>query len=95
MRKNRSGPRSAKALTGDFQWCTDAGLPPDCTLHGLRHTGAHLSAEAEATARQIMAITGHRTLALSSTIRATPRRRARPRRQWRSGARQGRGDDVS
>jgi integrase len=58
-------PRSAKALTGDFRkWCTEAGLPSDCTLHGLRHTGAHLLAEAEATTRQIMAITGHRTLAL-------------------------------
>jgi integrase len=34
-------PRSVKALTGDLrQWCTEAGLPSDCTLHGLRHTGA-------------------------------------------------------
>jgi integrase len=62
----RSGkPRSAKALTGDFRsWCNDAGLASDSTLHGLRHTGAHLLAEAEATTRQIMAVTGHRTLAL-------------------------------
>lgn len=52
-------------LTGDFRsWCAAAGLPRNCTLHGLRHTGAHLLAEAEATTRQIMAITGHRTLAL-------------------------------
>jgi hypothetical protein len=70
-------PRSAKALTGDFRsWCNDAGLPSDCTLHGPRHTGAHLLAEAEATTRQIMAITGPRCWRWSSTTRAMPRRRA-------------------
>jgi integrase len=45
----------AAALIGDFRsWCTAAGLPSDCTLHGLRHTGAHLLAEAEATTRQMV-----------------------------------------
>lgn len=36
----------------------DAGLPPDCVLHGLRKTAGRLLAEAGA---QVAPITGHRT----------------------------------
>jgi site-specific recombinase XerD len=57
-------PRSAKALGGDFRkWCDAAGLPKYCTLHGLRKGGARRLAEAGASAKEIMSITGHKTLA--------------------------------
>ena len=57
-------PRSAKALGGDFRrWCDLAGLPKRCTIHGLRKGGARRLAEAGASAKQIMSITGHKTLA--------------------------------
>jgi integrase len=60
----RGTPRSHKALGGDFRkWCDAAGLPKHCSIHGLRKGGARRFAEAGATAREIMAITGHRTLA--------------------------------
>jgi integrase len=56
--------RSAKALGGDFrQWCDAACLPARCTLHGLRKGGARRLAEAGASTKEIMAITGHKTLA--------------------------------
>jgi integrase len=54
--------RSAKSLTGDMRkWCDKAGLP-ECTPHGLRKAIARRLAEAGATAAQIMAWTGHKTL---------------------------------
>jgi integrase len=57
-------PRSAKALGGDFRkWCDAAGLPKRCTLHGLRKGGARRLAEAGASAKEIMSVTGHKTLA--------------------------------
>jgi len=56
--------RSAKALGGDFrQWCDAAGLPKCCALHGLRKGGARRLAEAGASGKEIMSITGHKTLA--------------------------------
>jgi integrase len=56
-------PRSAKALGGDFRlWCNAAGLPPHCSLHGLRKGGARRLAEAGASAKEIMSYTGHKTL---------------------------------
>lgn len=55
--------RSAKSLTGDMRkWCDAAGLP-DCTPHGLRKAIARRLAEAGASASQIGAVTGHKTLA--------------------------------
>ncbi len=54
--------RSAKSVTGDMRkWCDAAGLP-DCTPHGLRKAIARRLAEAGASAPQISAITGHKTL---------------------------------
>jgi site-specific recombinase XerD len=54
--------RSEKTVTGDMRkWCDDAGLP-DCTPHGLRKAIARRLAEACASASQIGAITGHKTL---------------------------------
>lgn len=43
------------------EWCDRAGLP-HCSAHGLRKATAALLAESGATAHEIMAITGHRTL---------------------------------
>lgn len=60
----RSGkPRSVKGLS---QWlsraATTAGLPDDCTAHGLRKARASALAESGATASQIGAWTGHQSL---------------------------------
>jgi integrase/recombinase XerD len=56
-------PRSVKGLS---QWlsraATLAGLPDDCTAHGLRKARASALAEAGATASQIGAWTGHQSL---------------------------------
>jgi integrase len=38
-------------------------LPKHCTIHGLRKGGARRLAEAGASAKEIMSVTGHRTLA--------------------------------
>ena len=43
-------------------WCDAAGLPKHCSIHGLRKGGARRLAEAGASAREIMSITGHKTL---------------------------------
>jgi enterobacteria phage integrase len=40
-----------------------AGLPAECRLHGLRKSAGRCLAEAGATAHQIMAVLGHKTLA--------------------------------
>ncbi|MGJ8628099.1 MAG: tyrosine-type recombinase/integrase [Sulfitobacter sp.] len=54
--------RSRKGLGGAMRkWCDDAGLP-HCTAHGLRKACARRLAEGGASAPQIMAITGHKTL---------------------------------
>lgn len=56
-------PRSVKGLS---QWisaaASAAGLPDDCTAHGLRKARAAALAEARATASQIGAWTGHASL---------------------------------
>jgi integrase len=41
-----------------------AALPNECVLHGLRKAAARRLAEAGATSHQIMAITGHKSLAM-------------------------------
>lgn len=60
---SRGKGRSVKALS---QWisasATKAGLPDDCTAHGLRKARAAALAEAGATASQIGAWTGHVSL---------------------------------
>jgi integrase len=40
-----------------------AGLPDHCVLHGLRKAATRRLAEAGCTTLQIMAVTGHKTLA--------------------------------
>ena len=44
------------------EWCDKAGLSK-CSAHGLRKACAHRLAEAGASAHEIMAVTGHKTLA--------------------------------
>jgi integrase len=43
-------------------WCAAAGLPKDCTFHGLRATGCTQLADAGCSAHQIAAWSGHMTL---------------------------------
>ena len=43
------------------KWCDDAGLPSECSAHGLRKAAASRLAEAGATELEIRAITGHQT----------------------------------
>lgn len=53
-------PFSEKSLTGRMRaWTKAAGLPPGCTLHGLRKTLGKLLAEDGASTRQIMSQLGH------------------------------------
>lgn len=55
--------RSPEGLGNKMRdWCDNAGLP-HCTAHGLRKACARRLAEAGATAHEIMAVTGHKTLA--------------------------------
>jgi integrase len=57
-------PRSAEGLGNAMRrWCDDAGLEA-CSAHGLRKACARRLAEAGATAHEIGAVTGHKTLAL-------------------------------
>jgi integrase len=63
LHTRNGAPRSSKALGGDFrQWCDQAGLTRECSLHGLRHAGATRLANAGATAHEIASFTGHKTL---------------------------------
>jgi integrase len=44
------------------EWCDAAGLPKRCSAHGLRKAFCRRAAEAECSAPQIMAVSGHATL---------------------------------
>ena len=56
-------PYAPNDLSDEFRgWCDAAGLPPECSLHGLRKAAARRLAEAGCSAHEIAAITGHRTL---------------------------------
>ena len=56
-------PRSKYGLGNDFaKWATQAGLPARCRLHGLKKGGMRRAAEAGATAHELMAGSGHKTL---------------------------------
>lgn len=70
------------------------GKNSDCVLHGLRYSAARRLAEAGATAHEIMAVTGHRTLGMVEkyTREANKARLARSAieklTQWRTGTEQ-------
>ena len=56
-------PRSKYGLGNDFaKWTTEAGLPARCRMHGLKKSGMRRIAEAGATAHELMAVSGHKTL---------------------------------
>ena len=58
------------------KWCDAAGLPKHCAAHGLRKGASRLLAEAGATDREIMAITGHTTVnEVTRYTRAVDRKR--------------------
>jgi integrase len=44
------------------EWCSAAGLPAECTSHGLRKAACRRLAEAGCTVHEIAAISGHKTL---------------------------------
>jgi integrase len=44
------------------QWCNEAGLPRECTFHGLRVTGCTVLADAGCNPHEIAAWSGHMTL---------------------------------
>jgi integrase len=57
-------PRSKFGLGTDFAgWARAAGLPDRCRLHGLKKAGMTRLADDGATVHEIMAVSGHRTLA--------------------------------
>jgi integrase len=43
-------------------WCYTAGLPQHCVFHGLRKAACRRLAEVGCTSREIMAISGHKSL---------------------------------
>ena len=56
-------PRSKYGLGNDFaKWATEAGLPAQCRMHGLKKGGMRRLAEAGGTAHELMAVSGHKTL---------------------------------
>lgn len=72
----RGGPYTAKSFGNRFKkWCQEAGLPDECTLHGLRKAGATLAAENGATEHQLMAIYGWTTTKEAMRYTAKARRR--------------------
>jgi integrase len=56
-------PFSVKAFGNRFkEWCRAAGLPDECTLHGVRKATAAALAEGGATPHMIGSVTGHTSL---------------------------------
>jgi len=63
LQTSQGSSRSPNGLGNSMrQWCAEAGLP-QCSAHGLRKACARRLAEAGATANEIAAVTGHKTLA--------------------------------
>jgi integrase len=56
-------PYSPGGLTRAFRrWCDEAGLPPHCSLHGLRKAALTSIAEEGGSTHELAAAGGHRTL---------------------------------
>jgi integrase len=56
-------PYSPGGLTRAFRrWCDEAGLPPNCSLHGLRKAALTSIAESGGSTHELAAAGGHRTL---------------------------------
>jgi integrase len=76
--------RSAAGLSTMFgQWCEKAGLPADAHAHGLRKSFNTDAAEAGCTPHEIMALSGHKTLAEVEPTPPPPIARGWPRAAWR------------
>ncbi|MDE5452705.1 tyrosine-type recombinase/integrase [Bradyrhizobium sp. CSA112] len=64
LHTERGKVRSKKALGNDFAgWVKLAGLPDQCRLHGLKKGGMRRGAEAGFTTHELMAKSGHKSLA--------------------------------
>ena len=61
---NKNGkPYNSKKFSDLFRvWCNEAGLPVDCTFHGLRATGCTRLADEQCTTHEIAAWSGHMSL---------------------------------
>jgi integrase len=60
---NNGRPFVAKSFSDWFRTqCDRAGLPPECSFHGLRKAACRRLAEAGCSASEIAAISGHKTL---------------------------------
>jgi integrase len=56
--------RSYKSLSNTFsEWRSEAGLPAECVLHGLRKAHCRIMAESGCTEKEIMSHSGHLTMA--------------------------------
>ena len=56
-------PFTAAGFGNHFRvWCNEAGLPKQCSAHGLRKAACRRLAEAGCSAMEIMAISGHASL---------------------------------
>jgi Phage integrase family len=63
MRRDGSHRLAAPRLKLHYLWpCDDAGLPPECTFHGLRKATLTRLADAGKTVHQIAVVSGHKTL---------------------------------
>ncbi|WP_373489487.1 tyrosine recombinase XerC [Blastomonas sp.] len=63
LQTTQGKPRSANGMgTAMRAWCDAAGLP-QCSSHGLRKACSRRLVEAGATPHEMMAVTGHKTLA--------------------------------
>jgi integrase len=72
-------PRAKHSLGIDFaKWATEAGLPKRCRLHGLKKASMRRRAESENTVHELMAFSGHKSLAMVQlyTDAADPRKLA-------------------
>src|SRR5262249_28201881 len=57
-------PWSIDGLGNEFaKWATAAGLPKNCRMHGLKKGGLRRDAEKDFTTQELMAKTGHKSLA--------------------------------
>jgi integrase len=69
-------PFSAAGFGNLFKdWCREAELPDNCASHGLRKASCRRLAEAGSTAPEIMANSGHKSLAEAQSISTQPIRR--------------------
>jgi integrase len=62
---NKGRPYGPNDFSEQFRkWCDDAGLPPECSFHGLRKAACTRLAEAGCTEHEIAAISGHKSIRL-------------------------------